>query len=142
MELNHLPSQEWVRLGDSVPKTRQGMVQRVTVQWRSLADTTVTRWWLKSPVISCGITYPWWLKKGTSPLWYSFPKLITPVNHVKNNRPTHSTEYLASAPWDCQGHGKNKERLRNHNISEKAEKTWQLNAVWMPGLDPEREGGH
>ena len=68
--------------------------------------------WYHVPVIQCD-------KKGTSPLWYSFQKLIIPVNHMGRQQANLDLGALYRIPASM----KNKEKLRSCHIAEKAGKT-------------------
>lgn len=77
--LNSPPLEGWAGCSDSVPKNGVWRGKVVTSQLTSLADTTLTNSsMLTAPVLShVDIMWPqkWCKNEGTSPPWYSFPKL-------------------------------------------------------------------
>lgn len=141
MELNSTtpPHWEWATLGDSLPNNRRGKGGKGTLQRRSWAHATPPEWArLTSPVTpwtTCILS--WCDKNATSPLCI-LPQTPQPQSSNEKNSRQIQIQGLLQNSWPVLlktvwGH-ENKERLRYcHSY---AKETWQLNAIWYPGLYP------
>lgn len=140
-----LPHWEWSILCDSLPKNRVGKEKKLTLKKRNLANTTLPKWAKQtSPGISRGwlsvYIVSWCDKNGTLPLWI-LPQ--TPQPQSKNEKNIKQTQiegilqYLTSPPQNCSRSWKSRK-----DWELRAKETWQLNAIWYPGLDPRTERGH
>lgn len=98
-------------------------------------------WWHRS-LILCD-------KNDTLPLWFSFPKPITPVSSWEKHQTNLNWGTLFKTPdlkTDLQNPQNYQSQKENRKvweaiIDQETKDKW-TNAMWCPGLDPERESRH